>query len=399
MKALEIPTPRWAVPHLAPCRYKGAKGGRSGGKSHFFAELSIEEHVVDPNRKSVCIREVQRSLKFSSKALLEQKIEALGVDHLFEILRDEIRSTRGDGIWIFQGMQDHTADSIKSLEGFDDAMVEEANSLSDRSMRLLLPTIRKSGSEIRFIWNPENEEDPVDRLFEGHETDPDMILTHCTFEDNPFKSQEVIKEAARHYKYDPDTYGHVWLGEYNNKTESQIFGGKFKVDEFTPGKDWEPLHGLDFGFSIDPTAGVRCYLVGDVLYIYQEGGGIGLELDQTGPLLRNKIPGIERHVVRADSARPESISYCRRNGLPKIQAVTKWPGSVEDGIEFIRSLKGVVIHPQCPKTADEFRLYSYKTHRQTGEVLPDIIDKHNHYIDAIRYALAPIIQKRDFVFV
>ena len=97
--------------------------------------------------------------------------------------------------------------------------------------------------------------------------------------------------------------------------------------------------------------------------------------------------------MRADSARPESISYLRRHGLPRIVAVEKGKGSVEDGIEHIKSYRKVVIHIRCKQTADEFRLYSYKVDKNTGDILPDIIDAHNHYIDSIRYALRPLMSK------
>ena len=120
---LVIETPEWAIPLLSPARYKGAYGGRGSGKSHFFAELLVEEHVANPNQRSVCIREIQKSLQFSARQLIVGKIQALGVSHLFDITLTEIRSVRGNGIIIFQGMQDHTADSIKSLEGFDRAWV------------------------------------------------------------------------------------------------------------------------------------------------------------------------------------------------------------------------------------------------------------------------------------
>ena len=146
-------------------RYKGAKGGRASGKSHFFAEAIIERHIQDANSRTVCIREVQRSLKFSAKQLLEDKIKALNVEHMFEVMGTEIHNRQGNGIIIFQGMQDHTAESIKSLEGFDIAWCEEAQSLSKRSIELLDPTLRKDGSELWFSWNPRNETDAVEQLF------------------------------------------------------------------------------------------------------------------------------------------------------------------------------------------------------------------------------------------
>lgn len=396
-KTLTINTPRWALPLLPPNRYKGAKGGRGSGKSHFFAELLVEEHIAYPDMQSVCIREIQKSLKFSAKKLIEDKIRAMGMSHLFEITINEIRRINGAGILIFQGMQDHTADSIKSLEGFDRAWVEEAQSLSYRSMELLLPTIRAPGSQLWFSWNPDQPTDAIEQLFA--EDNSGMVCIHVNFTDNPFCPQELLDEAARHLKRNPDTYAHVWEGAHNTKSDAQILNNKWRVDEFTPGANWDgPYQGLDFGFALDPTAGVRCWVHGDNLYVEHEACKIALELDDTARHVANEIPGFERYAIRADSARPESISYLKRKGLPRIEAVKKWPGSVEDGIQHLRSYAEIVIHPRCKETISEARLYSYKIDRKSGDIMPAPVDAHNHCIDAVRYALGPLIKLNDFVF-
>ena len=387
-ECLDILTPPWAYPLLAPHPYKGAKGGRGSGKSHFFAESLVEFHILNPDESSVCIREIQKSLKFSAKKLIEDKIKKLKVSHLFKITQNEIKCLEGDGVIIFQGMQDHTADSIKSLEGFMIAWVEEAQTLSKRSLELLLPTIRAEGSEIWFSWNPDQEDDAVQSLI------PDMICIHVNFMDNIFCPEKIKNEAERHLRVNPDTYDHVWLGGFNVLNDAQIFKGKFDFIEFDVADVWNPLHGLDWGFSQDPTAGVRCYLENKSLYIYQSAGKVGLELDDTAKYLENKIPEMGKYVIRADSARPESISYCKRHGLPLIQGVKKWAGSVEDGIEYIKSLDRIIVHPDCKDVHDEFRLYSYKVDKRTGDITKIIVDKHNHYIDAIRYAIQPFISQK-----
>lgn len=213
---LILETPRWAFPLLEPARYKGASGGRSGGKSHLFAELIVELMVRERNTRIVCIREIQKSLKFSAKQLIEDKIRKLGVGHLFDINQIEIRPLKGQGVIIFQGMQDHTAESIKSLEGFDVAWVEEAQSISARSMELLLPTIRKPHSEIWFTWNPQNHDDPVELLKN------DMVHVTVNYTENPFCPVEVKQEADRHKKANPKTFPHVWLGDYYNYVDNSI---------------------------------------------------------------------------------------------------------------------------------------------------------------------------------
>lgn len=390
---LNIKTPRWAKPLLNPKRYKGAKGGRGSGKSHFFAEMLVESHILNPDCNSVCIREIQKSLKFSAKKLIEDKIRSMGVSHLFDITLTEIRNKNGNGIIIFQGMQDHTSDSIKSLEGFDIAWCEESQSISKRSIELLLPTIRKKDSEVWFSWNPYMDNDPVETMINWNK-DEDSICIHVNYLENPFIDDILIKEAERHKRNKPDSFDHVWLGKYATKSDSQIFKDKYDIKDFTIDESFgNPLFGMDFGFANDPTTGIKVYIKNDILYISDEAYKVGLELDDTSMYLKSKIKDIEKYVICADCARPESISYLKRNGLPKIRGVKKWSGSVIDGIEFIKSFDKIIIHPKCENTISEFRLYSYKIDKRTDTILPDVEDSNNHIIDAIRYALEPIYKK------
>ncbi|MNY26829.1 Phage terminase large subunit [compost metagenome] len=169
--------------------------------------------------------------------------------------------------------------------------------------------------------------------------------------------------------------------------------------EFEPAVHWDgPYFGLDWGFSQDPTAGVKAWVGDGRLWIEYEAGKVGLENDDIAGFMIERLPEIERHVVRADSARPETISHVKatangiRPALPRIVGVEKWKGSVEDGIAHLRSYKEIVIHPRCTQTLREARLYSYKVDRLSGDVLTDIVDANNHYMDAIRYGLGPLIQ-------
>ena len=396
---LEIPTPRWALPLLPPAPYKGAYGGRSSGKSRFFGGLLVDEMVADPYVDAVCIREIQRSLKYSAKRLIEREIRAMGVQHLFDIRETEIRRKRTDGTYsvcIFQGMQDHTADSVKSLESFGRYWVEEAQSLSRRSFDILLPTIRDDAAELWASWNPDQPDDPIDEAFRGETPLPGSVAVQVNYLDNPFLPDRSRVEAETWRERNPDGYAHVWLGGYNTRSESQVLAGKWTVREFTPGDGWEgPYHGLDWGFAQDPTCCVRCWVHDDVLYVEYDAGRAGLELDETADWLCERIPDLHKHVIRADNARPESISHVRRMGLPKLEPVKKGKGSVQDGIEHLRSYRQMVIHPRCVETEREARLYSYKVDKQTGDVLPVLIDKDNHRIDAIRYALEPLMRPRN----
>lgn len=383
MRSLMRMIPKWAVPLEAPAPLKGAKGGRSSGKSHYFAECVVERMVRDPHYQVVGIREIQKSLRFSAKKLIEQKIIELGVERMFDPLQTEIRRRHGRGICVFQGMQDHTADSIKSLEGFDLAWCEEAQNLSGRSIELLEPTIRKDGSEIWFSWNPAFETDAVDQLL-LHSGKPGIVVVHVNYLDNPACPLKSIEQAEAMRARDLERYNHVWLGHYDEKADSQVFTHCI-VDEFEPDpKTWDgPYYGLDFGFSSDPLAGVRCWVHDNRLFIEYEAGGVGIELDATAKVLQQAIPGVQTHDILADNSRPESISFLRRHGLPRIMAADKWPGSVEDGIGFIKAFEQVVIHARCREVQSEVRGYRYKVNRG-GQVTDQVEDKNNHYWDAIR---------------
>ncbi len=210
---LRIQTAKVFEPLLAPARYKGAHGGRGSGKSHFFAELAVYRCVQDPGIRLVCVREVQKSLRESVKLLTEDKIRVLGVEPLFNILHDRIE-TPGDGLILFQGMADHTAESIKSLEGFDIAYVEEAQTFTARSLELLRPTIRKPESELWFSWNPRSASDPVDAFFRGMEPPPDSVIVRTSYRDNPFFPAVLEEERQFDERVNRHRYGHIWLGEY-----------------------------------------------------------------------------------------------------------------------------------------------------------------------------------------
>jgi phage terminase large subunit len=381
LTTLRIETPRAFKPLLAPARYKGAYGGRGSGKSHFFAELAIEEALTEKT-DIVCIREVQKTLDQSVKKLLEAKIEHLGVRHRFDIQKTRIESDLG-GVITFQGMQDHTAESIKSLEGYRIAWVEEAQTLSQRSLDLLRPTIRADASEIWFSWNPNHETDPVDKLLRGPEPPPGTIVVKANYRDNPWLPAVLRAELEYDQKRDPEKFAHVWLGEYQRNSQSRVFRN-WAVEEFErpPGTIFRM--GADWGYSVDPSVLVRCSIDGKRLYVDHEAYMIGCEIDQL-PDLFDRVPESRKWFITADSARPETISYLQRHGYPKINAAIKGAKSLEEGIAFLQSYD-IVVHPRCQHVIDELTLYSYKLDPLTNEVLPVLEDKNNHCIDALRYA-------------
>jgi phage terminase large subunit len=369
------------VPLLSDGRYKGAYGGRGSGKSHGIAEYIIERSIM-AKTDVVCLREVQKSLRQSVKKLLESKIETMGVGHYFEVLHDRITSRHG-GVIIFEGLANHTAESIKSLEGFDIAWFEEAQVASQRSLDLLRPTIRKPGSELLFTWNPRFDTDPIETLLRGEDPPPGTILVEVNFEDNPWFPEELRIEMEYDKRRDPEKYAHIWLGAHVRNSEARVFRN-WRIEEFETPADVIHRQGADWGFASDPTVLVRCHIIGRNLYIDYEAYQVGCEITDT-PDLFATVPDSHKWPTTADSSRPETISHMRRHGFPKIYPAVKGAGSVEEGIEWLKSYD-IIVHPRCQHTIDELTLYSYKVDSLTQAVLPVLEDRDNHVIDALRYA-------------
>ena len=355
---MDINTANVFLPLLQPARFKGAWGGRGSGKSHFFGELLVEEMILGHIR-AVCARETQNSIADSSKQLIDDKIYALGL------------------------VQTHTTQSIKSLEGFNRLWIDEAQSVSQKSLDLAIPTFRTAGSQIWCSWNPEKETDPVDKFFRENENDPNVICVRANYLDNPYFPDELRADMERDKRRDPDKYAHVWLGEYQRNSEARVFKN-WTVAEFERPVGTVFRLGLDFGFAVDPTALVRCSLDGNALYIDYEAVMVGCEIVNTPDLLR-RVPESDKWFITADSARPETISHLQNHGDPKITYAKKGAGSVDDGVEFLKSFD-IIVHPRCTETIRELTLYSYKTDKLTGAILPIFEDKNNHVIDALRYA-------------
>ena len=218
------------------------------------------------------------------------------------------------------------------------------------------------------------------------------IVRKVNFDENPWFPETLDLERRWMQRTDPDAYAHVWLGECRQYTDAQVLRGKWTVEPFEPDPDtWHgPYYGADWGYAKDPTALVRCWIHDGRLYIEHEAYQVGCEIDQT-PALFEAVPGSRAHLIRADSARPETISYMRRQGF-RIIGAKKGKGSVEDGVAHLRGYEQIIIHPRCTHTAEEARLWSFKVDKLTGDVLPRLEDKNNHCWDAVRYALEPIIR-------
>lgn len=312
---LNIPTAKVFKPLLKPSRYKGAWGGRGSGKSHFFAGLMVEDHLREPGLRSVCIREVQKTLKDSAKRLIEDKINDYELQSQgFRILNDRI-DTPGGGVISFTGMADHNSESIKSLEGYGRAWVEEAQTLSKRSLQLLRPTIRTPKSELWFSWNPSRKVDAVDKLLRGNEIPTNSIIVKSNWSDNPWLPAELNQERLDDIRVDSSGYGHVWEGEYLTTQD-----GAYYAKQLNKAKG----------------EGRICVMARDQLmqtYSFWDIGGTGTKSDAVAIWIVQFV-GKEIRVINYYEAQGQELSehvgWLRRNDYEDTQVYLPHDGSKHD---------------------------------------------------------------------
>lgn len=369
----------------SPHRYKVFYGGRGSGKSQAVAQ-ALTFLSSNINLRILCCREVQNSIKDSSYQVLKDMTEKLGIGHEYKFTESEILHKRTGSRFIFSGLL-RNENSIRSKEGIDICWVEEASSVSQTSWDVLSPTIRKDGSELWITFNPLTVDDPTNVFLEN--PPPDAYVRKVNYWDNPYFPDVLRQQMEWDKANDYEKYLHIWEGYPLTISDAQVFKGRFSVESFDEDL-WQKadrlFFGADFGFARDPSTLIRCFIHERRLYVDYEAYACGVEIDEL-PALYDSVPGSRKWPIKADSARPETISYLRSRAGFQISPATKWQGSVEDGVAYLKGFDKIVIHPRCQHTADEFKLYSYKVDKVTNEVLPVIVDKHNHIIDAIRYSL------------
>ncbi|EMH4085135.1 PBSX family phage terminase large subunit [Providencia stuartii] len=396
---IEIPPKLVPVFENEGVRYRGAYGGRGSAKTRTFALMTaIRGYTAAKNGQSgviLCAREYMNSLEESSMEEVKQAIRSVPwLNDFYELGEKYIRTKCRSVSYVFAGLR-HNLDSIKSKARILIAWVDEAESVSETAWTKLTPTVREAGSEIWVTWNPEKDGSATDKRFRKEPPD-NAIVVEMNYDDNPWfpsvLEEERLNDQAR---LDAATYAWIWEGAYLENSDKQVLANKYVVQSF-PDDLWKQadrlLFGADFGFAKDPNTLIRMFILDDCLYIEREAYGVGVELDHM-PAFYDEIPEARKWPIKADSARPETISYLKRQGF-NISAAKKWQGSVEDGITYLRGFRQIIIHPRCKETAKEARLYSYKTDRITGEVLPVIEDAYNHCWDAVRYGLDGYITQK-----
>ncbi len=352
-------------------------GGRYSLKSHTVARVLLIKARQKKTRVA-CFREFQNSIADSSYQLLVELIKEYNLGD-FQITNNSIINTINGSDFIFKGLWNNEQ-SIKSIEGIDIAWVEEAQTVSEKSLEVLTPTVRKNNSQIIYTYNRLLEEDPVHKrlVLEGR---PNTLIINVNY-DIALKygmMPEVIRlEIEDDKKKRPGLYRHKWLGEPYNM-ERKIYKDWQIIDEI-PHEARLERYGLDFGYSNDPTA---------IVAIYKYNGGFifdeicyqkGLSNKQIADILNNS----PKALVVADSAEPKSIDELKLYGVNVLPSL-KGQGSVNKGIQFIQDQR-ISITKRSVNGLKEYRNYLWKVDKE-GRIINTPEDIFNHFMDAIRYGL------------
>lgn len=386
--------------------YRIFKGGRGSGKTKGCAKMcaiiALQHAVEGKSGVILCGREFMISLEDSTLAEIKWAIESEPelLAPWFDVGEKYVRTKGLPGRvdFKFVGLR-HNIDSLKSKAEVLLTWIDEAETVSETAYRKLMPTIARFKGELFLSYNPESPDSATHTRFVKNPTDKTVICT-VNWNDNPWHDERMEAERLLDLRDRPDLYHHIWEGEFLTMTEAQVFSGKYKSESLEPPAGSTPYIGLDFGFSTDPSACVKIYKIGRVLLWRKEFYSRGILINDLGGKIRSAIgDDVTKYDVIADSARPDDIAYLKQpisvSGgscqLPRIKGAGKGRGSVEAGVEFIKSHDNI-IHPDCPNVLKEFKMFSYRVDKQSDQVLPVLAGGWDHAIDAGRYALEPIMR-------
>jgi phage terminase large subunit len=375
-------------PLFQPFRYKALFGGRGSAKSR---SISLALSVLSSQKpmRIVCGRQFQNSIRDSAKSTIEGRIKELGLQRDYNVTHNEIVHRRLDSRFTFVGLE-RNIDSIKSLDDVDIFWIEEARNVKQRSWELLVPTIRKPGSEIWCSWNPVSPEDPIDEYFRGAFPPKDAYIQRVGIEDNPwFYQTQMPDDMERMRRSNLKRFNHVWMGEYDELNESRVFTN-WRVGRLNTTEYDMPRFGMDFGFSRDPSALVKLYVLERTrqIYIAQEMFG-HIPLDDM-PAAMDEVSESRRYPITADSSQPMTIDFLNKRRF-NVRGSVKGPGSVKSGVNWLQGYE-IVIDPECVHMQEEARLYSWKVDPLSQKPLPVLEDMDNHGWDAVRYATEDLRQ-------
>lgn len=400
------------APLVPPATFKGAYGGRGGAKSYFFADLhlhyALERHS---GYRALCLRQVQKSIRESLKFLLEQRMQFWGVGDKFRVLESRIE-TPGGGEFVFHGLEGHTAESIKSFEGFDVADIEEGQMIRPRPFELLVPTIiRKKGAEIWARWNPRHDSDSVDKFFRGTSRPESAVAVEASWDDNPYLNEATLTQIAADYRSDPEKADHIWGGGYEIITEGAYYARDLaaavregRIGDFAHDPDRKVSTAWDIGVD-DYTAiwflqsdGVR---VRAIDYYETSGDGAVLIVEQA---IKSKPYDYDAHYFphdvkvrewgRGAKSRLETLIEL---GIPARRIHVGAAQGAEERINAVRRLLPAMLFNRETTALGVKRLRSYRRKFNTalGSFQGPLHDENSHGADAFgEYAVnCPQLQR------
>lgn len=381
------------LPHLEDfsTRFLVFYGGAGSGKSHFIAQRLVYKALKD-KRKILVLRKVNRTTKASTFQLLLDTINQFGITNYCVINRTDFSITLPTGSqFLCMGLDD--PEKIKSITGLTDAWLEEATefSLDDFSqVNLRVRDPKADNQEIILSLNPVSKANWCYLHFFAENPELDEFrktvrIVHTTFKDNPHLPEAYV-QALLMMKATNEVYYKIYaLGEFGS-LDKLIYNNWQKMDFDPDTIKGQPLCGLDFGYTNDPTAFTYSILVPEEqrIYICKEWGGTGYLNDAIADQIKEM--GFAKSVICADSAEQKSIDEIKRLGVPRIKPCVKGKGSVLQGIQKLQQYE-LVVHPSCENVIEELENYAWKKDRQTNEYINEPAEGYDHYMDSLRYSL------------
>jgi len=366
-------------------------GGRGGAKSHHIADWIALTSSKQPERV-VCGREFQNSIRDSVKELIEQKIRKNGLEDDWRSTDRELLNVVTGSRISFLGMN-RNPESAKSLEGATIFWGEEAQTFTKRSVEIIVPTIRAQGSRMVWSWNSRFRTDEVDVMFRGGVPPEKSYISNVSWRDNLyFYRTRMPSEFRRSLRNNPKRHVHIWEGGYDENPDAAIFTN-WSVGRPSHIPDTViPRFGLDFGFSADPNAAVKVYVIEaknddeeDIIYVAQEKVVHNQPIRSLHTTL-DSLSEVRDYEVIADSASPSNIDHLVIQDGFNVYGARKGPGSVVAGISLMQGFH-IMVDPDCPITASEIKSYMWHLDK-SGRTLPKPAEhQQDHCIDAIRYAV------------
>lgn len=393
---LKVELPYWVAPlNDKSTRVAVIYGGRGSGKTVGIV-LFLLIKALESKRLIVCARAFESSIENSSYGEILAQISRLGLENSFKIYKTKIVAKNTGSEFKFLGV-DRNPTKIKGFAKISYFWIDEAETVTDPVWDIIMPTIREDDSLAIVTMNPKYSYDCIYRRYIAPDapfvTD-ETYVKKINWDQNKHFSKTLKYQRELCFRVESiGKYNWIWEGELLESSEAQILHGKWVKQCFDEPKDADFYYGLDFGYSVDPIAAIRCFIEGNTLYITHEFYKTMVEIDEIGSKCEKVIPGFKKAKIIADSARPETISYMKRQGY-NVHACDKGPGSVEDGIGHLRSFDKIVIHPRCINFQTECSLYSYKVDSKSNDITTKIVDAHNHLIDALRYALERVMKAK-----